>query len=67
MASTNTSTEASLKDLSEKSVEDTSPTEDSDDQEDKEEKLSPMKTWLLVSSLCVCVLRKIEVYTTDSF
>lgn len=64
MASSNTSTDASLKELSEKSVEDKSSTEDSNDQE---EKLSPTKTWLLVSSLCVCVLRRIDENTTNSF
>ena len=64
MASSNTSTDASLKELSEKSVEDKSSTEDSNEQE---EKLSPTKTWLLVSSLCVCVLRHTELYTTNSF
>lgn len=53
MASSNTSTDASLKDLNEKPVEETPPTDSGDDDA---EQLSPMKAWLLVSSLCVCAL-----------
>ncbi|GES59047.1 MFS drug transporter [Aspergillus terreus] len=50
MASSNTSTDASLKDLNEKPVEETPPADNGDDDA---EQLSPMKAWLLVSSLCL--------------
>ncbi|KAJ5578556.1 uncharacterized protein N7459_007520 [Penicillium hispanicum] len=51
MANSNTSTDNSLKGL-EKPVENPAPAESGNGDDDRE-RLSPMKTWLLVSSLCL--------------
>ncbi|KAB8069133.1 major facilitator superfamily domain-containing protein [Aspergillus leporis] len=52
MASSNSSTDASLKDLNEKPVEDPAPADNGDGDGDGEQ-LSPTQAWLLVSSLCL--------------
>jgi hypothetical protein len=62
MASSNSSTDASLKDLNEKPVEDPAPADNGDGDGDGEQ-LSPTQAWLLVSSLCVCFLQRSEVHS----